>query len=61
MAQQVTNPPSIHEDVGSTPGPDQWVMDPELLQAGVYFRVTAQIWRCRGCGVALQPQLRFDS
>ena len=27
MAQRVTNPPSIHEDVGSTPGLAQWVND----------------------------------
>ena len=27
MAQQVTNPTSIHEDVGSIPGPDRWFKD----------------------------------
>ena len=27
MAQQVKNPASIHEDVGSSPGLAQWVKD----------------------------------
>ena len=27
VAQQVTNPTSIHEDVGSIPGLTQWVND----------------------------------
>ena len=30
MAQQVTNPTSIHEDVGLIPGLVPWVKDPVL-------------------------------
>ena len=35
VAQQVTNPTSIHEDTGLIPGLDQGVQDPVLLWAVV--------------------------
>ena len=31
MAQQITNPASVHEDSGSIPGLAWWVKDPAFL------------------------------
>ena len=31
VAQRVTSPTSIHEEVGSSPGPAHWVKDLKLL------------------------------
>ena len=59
MAQQLTNPISIHEYSGSIPGLDQWVKD--LLRAVVQVEDAARVLRCCGCGIDQQPQLGFDS
>ena len=45
VAQWVKNPSSIHENAGRIPGPPL---------SGL------RIWRCCGCGVDWQLQLRFD-
>ena len=49
MAQQVTNPTSIHEDVSWVPGFTQWVEDPVLLW----------LW-CRPAAAALTRPLAWE-
>ena len=49
---------SVRVDVGSIPGPAQWVKDLAWLQAGASVSDLAGIWHCcgRGCGVGRQLQ-----
>ena len=50
MAEQVTNPTSIHEDVGSIPSLAQWVKD--LVMSHELWR-RSQTWLRSGIAIAV--------
>ena len=52
-----SNPTSIHEVAGWTPGLAQGVKDLALPRAVVEVADMAQNWRCCGCGVGRRLQL----
>ena len=58
MAQQVKNPTSTLENMGSIPHVTQWVKDLALLQAAGQVKDVAWIWLC--CAIGQQLQLHFD-
>ena len=52
-AQWVTNPTSIHEDAGSTPGPAQQIKESSIATSVVSVTNVVWILHCCGCGVGL--------
>ena len=60
MAQWVTNPASVHEDMGLIPGLAHWVKDLALPQAMAKGSDVAQIPCGCGCDCGWQLQLQLD-
>ena len=55
VAQQVTNPTGIHEDIGSIPELTQWVKDLVLPQPVVWVIDVVRVWRGCGCSCGIRP------